>query len=90
MKFTATILLATAGWTSALTQQCSTSQGVNEGGNWFCGAVNQILYEGIRGSGSFKAVTAMGANGECLTEDKPYTGSLAPLDEDVSDNFQYL
>lgn len=85
MKHSVPVLLATAGWASALTQQC-TGKAVDEGGNWFCGAVNHILYEGIVGKGSFKAVTNMGSNGDCQTEDKPYSGPLAPLDEDVRQN----
>ena len=83
MKYTTSILLASASWASALTQQCS-GTAIDEGGNWFCGAVKQIMYEGIAGSGSFKGVTNMGENGQCDTEDVPYIGPLAPLDQDVS------
>lgn len=83
MKYSTPLLLASASWASALTQQCS-GTAVNEGGNWFCGKISHILYEGIVGKGSFKAVTGMGSNGECHMEDKPYGGPLAPLDEDVS------
>ncbi|KAG6020771.1 hypothetical protein E4U41_002728 [Claviceps citrina] len=83
MKYTTSVLLASAGWTSALTQQCS-GTAKNEGGNWFCGAVHQILYEGIQGKGKFSAVTGMAPNGECQYEDKPYRGSMAPLDEGLS------
>lgn len=83
MKYATTLLLASAGWASALTQAC-TGTAKNEGGNWFCGVVNHILYEGIQGKGSFKAVTGMSSTGECSTEDKAYSGPLAPLDEGVS------
>lgn len=83
MKYTTSVLLASMGWASALQQQCS-GTATNEGGNWFCGAVNQIVYQGIKGSGKFKAVTNMGSDGECTFEDKHYSGPLAPLDEDVS------
>ncbi|CAM1504307.1 Fc.00g018980.m01.CDS01 [Cosmosporella sp. VM-42] len=83
MKYTTSILLASAGWATALTQQCS-GTAVDEGGNWFCGAVKQIMYEGIVGSGSFKGVTNMGENGQCDTADVPYSGPLAPLDQDLS------
>ncbi|RMJ17108.1 hypothetical protein CDV36_003190 [Fusarium kuroshium] len=83
MKFTTPVLLASAGVASALTQQC-TGNALNEGGNYFCGAVKQILYEGFAGSGSYKAVTNMGNNKQCDTEDVPYSGPLAPLDEGLS------
>lgn len=77
------LLLATAGVASALTQQCS-GTAKDEGGNWFCGAVDHILYQGIGGKGSFKAVTNMDNNGNCIFEDNAYKGPLAPLDSDVS------
>lgn len=83
MKYTTAIVLASTGLASALTQQC-TGTAAEEGGNWFCGAIEQILYEGFSGSGSYKEVTNMGASGECETKDTPYSGPLAPLDEDVS------
>ncbi|KAM0440929.1 hypothetical protein ACHAPT_000232 [Fusarium lateritium] len=83
MKFTTPVLLASAGVASALTQQC-TGNALNEGGNYFCGAVKQILYEGFAGTGSYKGVTNMGKNKECDTEDVPYSGPLAPLDEGLS------
>ncbi|KAF4469995.1 hypothetical protein FALBO_3108 [Fusarium albosuccineum] len=83
MKFTAPFLLASAASVSALTQQCS-GTALEEGGNWFCGAVKQILYEGFAGSGTYKAVTNMGKDGQCDSEDIPYSGPLAPLDEDLS------
>ncbi|KAH7001606.1 putative TOS1-like glycosyl hydrolase-domain-containing protein [Ilyonectria destructans] len=83
MKYTTAIVLASTGLASALTQQC-TGTAAEEGGNWFCGAIEQILYEGFSGSGSYKEVTNMGASGECETKDTPYSGPLAPLDEDLS------
>ncbi|KAJ3521509.1 hypothetical protein NM208_g13257 [Fusarium decemcellulare] len=83
MKFTAPFLLASAASVSALTQQCS-GTALEEGGNWFCGAVKQILYEGFAGSGTYKAVTNMGKDGQCDSEDIPYSGPLAPLDEDIT------
>ncbi|POR32729.1 Protein TOS1 [Tolypocladium paradoxum] len=80
MKYSASLLLlASAGWASALTRRCA-----DEGGNWFCNQVNHIRYEGIGGKGSFKDVTGMGSNGECQMTDKSYDGPLAPFDEDLS------
>ncbi|KID75300.1 Protein TOS1 [Metarhizium brunneum] len=88
MKYTASVLLASAGLATALIQQCSSREAVDEGGNWFCGAVDQILYEGIQGNGSFKAVTKMSDAGECLQKDQSYRGPLAPLDQDLSVHFR--
>ncbi|KAH0597834.1 hypothetical protein MHUMG1_04206 [Metarhizium humberi] len=88
MKYTAPVLLASAGLATALIQQCSSREAVDEGGNWFCGAVDQILYEGIQGKGSFKAVTEMSDAGECLQKDQSYGGPLAPLDQDLSVHFR--
>lgn len=83
MKTAALALLASAGVSNALIQQCN-GKAVDEGGNWYCGAVNHILYQGLGGKGSFKAVTGMGSGGECNYEEKAFSGPLAPLDEDVS------
>ncbi|RSL44079.1 hypothetical protein CEP54_014828 [Fusarium duplospermum] len=83
MKFITPATLAATGLVSALTQQC-TGTALNEGGNWFCGAIKQILYEGFTGSGTYKAVSKMTSDGQCIQEDVPYSGPLAPLDEDLS------
>lgn len=83
MKHATLALLATAGLSSALTQQCS-GKAVNEGGNFFCGAVDHILYQGVGGKGKYSAVTNMGSGGQCQKEDKAFNGPLAPLDEGVS------
>lgn len=83
MKYSAPVLLASAGLASAFTQQC-TGSAVEEGGNWFCGAVKQILYEGFAGSGTYKAVTNMGTGGQCDSQDVAYNGPLGPLSEDLS------
>ncbi|KAJ3498421.1 hypothetical protein NLG97_g1128 [Lecanicillium saksenae] len=87
MKHAAIALVATANMAAALTQQCSGSA-VNEGGNFFCGAVNHILYQGIGGSGNYERITNMGANGECQKEVKTFSGPLAPLDEGLSMHFR--
>lgn len=83
MKYTTSVLLASAGWASAFKQQCSGTAS-NEGGNWFCGAVDQIIYQGIKGSGKFQAVTHMGPTGECKFEDQLFNGPFTPLDDDLS------
>ncbi|PNY24527.1 Protein TOS1 [Tolypocladium capitatum] len=82
MKRSVLLLLASAARASALIQQCS-GKAVEEGGNWFCGQINHILYRGIDGYGSFKDVTGMGSKGKCQMVERNYSGSLAPLDQDV-------
>ena len=89
MKHSAIVLLASAGMASALTQQC-TGTAVNEGGNYFCGAVSHILYQGLNTKGSFSAVTQMLSTGECQKNDESYGGPLAPLDQDVSPCSSFL
>lgn len=83
MKVSSIAVLAAAGSASAFVKDC-TGTAFNEGGNWFCGAVNHILYDGIKGDGSYQAVTKMTDGGECQRETKTYSGPLAPLDRDVS------
>ncbi|KGQ12061.1 Protein TOS1 [Beauveria bassiana D1-5] len=91
MKYTPIPLVAAVAAASmagaSLTQQCSGSA-VNEGGNFFCGAVQHILYQGIGGSGSYEAVKSMSATGECQKETKTFSGPLAPLDEGLSLHFR--
>ncbi|KAJ4271581.1 target of Sbf [Fusarium torreyae] len=83
MKLSSLVLLAYTGLSSGLTQQC-TGNAVNEGGNWFCGAVKEILYQGFSSGGSYKTVTNMGNDGSCQTQPFSYSGTLGPLSEDLS------
>ena len=81
-KFLTLLLLGAAGSASALTQQC-TGEAVDDAGNWYCGAVSQILYEGFVTSGSYQQVTDMTDTGDCEMQAKSYSGALSPLNEDV-------
>jgi hypothetical protein len=83
MKLQNVSLLAYSGLASALTQQC-TGNAINEGGNWFCGAIEEILYQGFSGKGSYQAVSKMGSDGSCQRESISYDGALGPLSEDLS------
>ncbi|WXC55040.1 hypothetical protein SNK03_001013 [Fusarium graminearum] len=83
MKLSNVSLLAYIGLSSALTQQC-TGKAVNEGGNWFCGAIEEILYQGFSSKGSYQAVSKMGGDGSCQRESVSYDGALGPLSEDLS------
>ncbi|EQL01752.1 TOS1 protein [Ophiocordyceps sinensis CO18] len=83
MRLGSSLLLGSVGWASALTQQCS-GVSVNESGNYFCGSVGHILYEGLGGKGKYDAVAAMDLGGNCDFVSKTYSGPLAPLDEGLS------
>ncbi|TQV98625.1 Protein of unknown function DUF2401, secretory [Cordyceps javanica] len=89
MKYTTIALATMANMAAAggLTQQC-TGNAVNEGGNYFCGAVNHILYQGIGGAGSYEAIKGMSSSGECQRETKNFKGPLSPLDEGLSMHFR--
>lgn len=82
MKFTSSMILASAGLASA-TNLC-TGSSRNEGGNWFCSKVNMIKYDGVGASGTYKEVTGMSSNGQCPMKDVSYGGSFAPYNQDVS------
>ncbi|KAK6074778.1 hypothetical protein SCUP234_08066 [Seiridium cupressi] len=80
MKYTAAIVLASAAVVSA---DCSVTS-FEENGNWFCQAVSLIKYEGLDTTGTYSAVSAMNTDGTCSFEDKAYSGSIAPFDEELS------
>lgn len=57
----------------------------DDNGNYYCQKVNAITYTGVGGSGSYNKVTAMdSSSGSCSSSPHSYSGSLAPLDEEVS------
>lgn len=98
---TAVAFLAPAGFAQAATlgraqaspraalssqQLCAEGSGaVNEGGNWFCKAVSQIVYTNVETpAGSYNDVVHMDTNtGACQKVAKPVSGGLAPFDEPV-------
>lgn len=53
-------------------------------GNWYCQAVQRISYKGIGGAGVYNKVTHMGSDGSCSSVPQPFSGTMSPLDEDVS------
>ncbi|EME79386.1 uncharacterized protein MYCFIDRAFT_212204 [Pseudocercospora fijiensis CIRAD86] len=57
-------------------------------GNWYCQEVKAITYSGVGGSGSYNKVTSMGSSGSCSSTPYGYSGSMAPLDEEVSMHFR--
>ncbi len=81
MKTSAVLALGSAAMASALQQCTGTAQ--NEGGNWFCGAVDQILYSNVGHPGTYKAVSHMGKDGSCNYDSQEFSGPLAPYNEEV-------
>lgn len=96
---TGVALLASAGFANAATlgraaaspraaassgQLCAEGS-VDEGGNWFCQQVSQILYTNVgTPAGSYNDVVHMdAATGECQKSPKAIAGGLAPFDEPV-------
>ena len=71
----------------AAAQACAqgTAQMIN--GNWYCSPVKAITYSNFPGTGSYLKVTHMdSASGQCSSERYDYSGSLAPLNEEVRVN----
>ncbi|KAK3716652.1 target of Sbf [Vermiconidia calcicola] len=57
----------------------------NDRGNWYCARVNAITYTGVGGEGTYKRVTNMDPySGTCSSELSGYSGTLSPLNEEVS------
>jgi len=53
-------------------------------GNWFCQAVKGIQYTNVGTPGSYNQVVYMGEDGTCSSRPKSFSGSMSPLDEEVS------
>ncbi|KAM0335336.1 hypothetical protein ACHAQA_000381 [Verticillium albo-atrum] len=86
MKSSAILTLGSAAMVAGL-QQC-TGTAKDEGGNWFCGAVDHILYSNVGHPGTYKAVSQMGSDGSCNFEDQAFTGPLAPFNEELTALFR--
>ncbi|TIA39737.1 hypothetical protein D6C78_03037 [Aureobasidium pullulans] len=62
---------------------------VDDNGNWYCQAVDAITYTGMLGKGSYNKISAMDSNsGSCSSSPYGYSGSMSPLDEEVSLHFR--
>lgn len=71
---------------TVLADLCS-SGSTDDGGNYYCQEVSAITYTGLSGSGSYSKVSNMDStSGTCSSSDYGYSGSMAPLDEEVSFN----
>ncbi|OBT69961.1 hypothetical protein VE03_00651 [Pseudogymnoascus sp. 23342-1-I1] len=80
-------LILAFGASSAVADQCASGSTL-DAGNYFCQAVNAIQYSNVGHAGSYNKVTSMGSDGSCASSPVSYTGSLAPLDEEVSLHFR--
>lgn len=62
---------------------------VDDGGNWYCSPVKQITYTGWSGSGSYNKITNMDSTtGACSSVPFAYSGSMSPMDEELSLHFR--
>lgn len=66
-------------------RQNNCDNAVNDGGNWYCSMVKAITYNGVSGGeNKYNKITSMdGDSGSCQSTPFSYSGSMAPLDEEV-------
>lgn len=57
-------------------------------GNVYCQPVEAIRYSNVGAAGSYNEITKMGSDGSCSSTPKHFSGPLAPLDEEVSEEDQ--
>lgn len=76
------VLLFLATWVTA--QACAPGTANEINGNWYCSPVQAITYTNFPGFGHYNKVTHMDAStGQCTQQRYEYSGSLAPLNEEV-------
>ena len=71
-----------AGVYGAAAQACATGAAQEINGNWYCQPVNAITYSNFDAPGKYNKVTTM-ANGVCESTSQSYSGTMAPMDEEV-------
>lgn len=88
MQFTLSTAMAVLAFCAgtAFADQCGAGSELSAG-NYYCQPVKAIQYSNVGHSGSYNRVTSM-TGGSCSSEPKAYSGSLAPLDEEVSLHFR--
>ena len=63
---------------------CSSPSSEKITGNTYCASVDKITYQGVGGTGSYNKITNMDPkSGSCSSVPFSYSGSLAPLNEEV-------
>lgn len=66
-------------------QECAAGSASQYKGNWYCSQVKAITYSGFPGKGRYNKVTNMDAmTGQCEFERYDYSGSLSPMNEELS------
>ncbi|KAK5727936.1 target of Sbf [Elasticomyces elasticus] len=60
----------------------------DDNNNWYCQEVEAITYTGVGGKGSFNKVTSMDSTGSCSSSPFDYSGSMSPLDQELSFHFR--
>ncbi|MCJ1428468.1 target of Sbf [Sticta canariensis] len=70
---------------NAAAQACAAGTAQEIHGNWYCSPVKAITYSNFPGTGFYRRVTHMNASsGECSQQRYAYSGSLSPLNEELS------
>lgn len=68
-------------------QDLCNGHAVEEAGNWYCQAVEQITYSNVGKVGSYQEVVNMDpTTGQCDFATKEVSSPMAPFDEGVSEN----
>ncbi|KAK4998946.1 target of Sbf [Elasticomyces elasticus] len=85
---TAAALIA-ATLPASFADHCSEGSSQDALGNWYCQPVKAITYTGVGGKGSYNKITNMDStSGKCSSFAYGYSGSMSPLDEEVSLHFR--
>ncbi|KAK9492833.1 putative TOS1-like glycosyl hydrolase-domain-containing protein [Lipomyces doorenjongii] len=82
------MLISTLALTVALGGSLAAASSCSEiSGNYYCNAVTAVAYENVGFSGSYDEVTSMD-DCTCSTSSTSFSGSLAPMNEDISLHFR--
>ncbi|KAL8872001.1 MAG: hypothetical protein Q9174_002296 [Haloplaca sp. 1 TL-2023] len=77
------------GAAAVVGQACVEGSAEQIKGNWYCSEVKAITYSNFPGTGSYDKITNMdAATGQCSSEKHSYSGSLAPMSEELSMHFR--
>ncbi|KAL8684544.1 MAG: hypothetical protein Q9224_006284, partial [Gallowayella concinna] len=77
------------GAASVDAQACAAGTAQQIGGNWYCSEVKAITYSNFPGTGTYNKITNMDSEtGQCTSEKHTYSGSLAPMSEELSIHFR--
>ena len=83
-RFFATGAILAATFSGAFADLCADGS-TDDNGNWYCQEVTAITYTGAGGTGSYNKISDMDStSGTCSSSAYGYSGSMAPLDEEVS------